>query len=103
LKEESLALVSNRRQAPLTFSSAETFAIPATTTSERNARRWSHEARDEKRLQRLQRQLASLKLLIVDELCYVPLSPIGAELLFEACTTQRGECMAMMLSAAQLL
>ena len=42
-----------------------------------------HEARDEKRLQRLQRQLASLKLLIVDELGYVPLSPTGAELLFE--------------------
>jgi DNA replication protein DnaC len=42
-----------------------------------------HEARDEKRLQRLQRQLAGLKLLIVDELGYVPLSPIGAELLFE--------------------
>ena len=42
-----------------------------------------HEARDEKRLQRMQRQLASLKLLIVDELGYVPLSPTGAELLFE--------------------
>jgi DNA replication protein DnaC len=42
-----------------------------------------HEAKDEKRLQRLQRQLAGLKLLIVDELGYVPLSPIGAELLFE--------------------
>jgi DNA replication protein DnaC len=42
-----------------------------------------HEARDEKRLQRLQRQFAGLKLLIVDELGYVPLSPTGAELLFE--------------------
>jgi DNA replication protein DnaC len=42
-----------------------------------------HEARDEKRLQRLERQLAGLKLLIVDELGYVPLSPTGAELLFE--------------------
>jgi len=42
-----------------------------------------HEARDEKRLLRLQRQLASYKLLIVDELGYVPLSPTGAELLFE--------------------
>ena len=41
------------------------------------------EARDEKRLLRLQRQLASHKLLIVDELGYVPLSQIGAELLFE--------------------
>jgi len=41
------------------------------------------EARDEKRLRRLQRQLASYKLLIIDELGYVPLSPTGAELLFE--------------------
>jgi DNA replication protein DnaC len=42
-----------------------------------------HEARDEKRLLRLQRQLGGYKLLIVDELGYVPLSPTGAELLFE--------------------
>ncbi len=41
------------------------------------------EARDEKRLLRLQRQLASHKLLIIDELGYVPLSQTGAELLFE--------------------
>jgi hypothetical protein len=41
------------------------------------------EARDEKRLLRLQRQLAGYKLLIVDELGYVPLSTTGAELLFE--------------------
>ncbi len=41
------------------------------------------EARDEKRLLRLQRQLASHKLLIVDELGYAPLSQTGAELLFE--------------------
>ncbi len=41
------------------------------------------EARDEKRLLRLQRQLAGYKLLIIDELGYVPLSAIGAELLFE--------------------
>lgn len=41
------------------------------------------EARDEKRLLRLQRQLASYKLLIIDELGYVPLSQTGAELLFE--------------------
>jgi DNA replication protein DnaC len=42
-----------------------------------------HEARDEKLLLRLQHQLAGYKLLIVDELGYVPLSPTGAELLFE--------------------
>src|SRR5260221_3535299 len=41
------------------------------------------EARDEKRLLRLQRQLAACKLLIIDELGYVPLSTTGAELLFE--------------------
>lgn len=41
------------------------------------------EARDEKRLLRFQRQLAGYKLLIIDELGYVPLSPTGAELLFE--------------------
>ncbi|MCE3249257.1 MAG: ATP-binding protein [Geminicoccaceae bacterium] len=42
------------------------------------------EARDEKRLLRLQAQLQSVRLLIVDELGYVPLSQIGAELLFGA-------------------
>ena len=41
------------------------------------------EARDEKRLLRLQRQFAGYKLLIIDELGYVPLSQTGAELLFE--------------------
>ena len=41
------------------------------------------EARDEKRLLRLQRQLATCKLLIIDELGYVPFSQTGAELLFE--------------------
>jgi DNA replication protein DnaC len=41
------------------------------------------EARDERRLLKLQRDLAAVKLLIVDEHGYVPLSPTGAELLFE--------------------
>jgi DNA replication protein DnaC len=41
------------------------------------------EARDERRLLKLQNQLQACKLLIVDELGYVPLSPTGAELLFE--------------------
>ena len=41
------------------------------------------EARDDKQLLRLQKQLAKYKLLIIDELGYVPLSPTGAELLFE--------------------
>jgi DNA replication protein DnaC len=41
------------------------------------------EARDNRQLTRLQAQLAAVKLLIIDELGYVPLSPTGAELLFE--------------------
>ena len=41
------------------------------------------EARDERRLLILQRQLSRLNLLIVDELGFVPLSRTGAELLFE--------------------
>ena len=41
------------------------------------------EARDERRLLRLQKQLAGVKLMIIDELSFVPLSKTGAELLFE--------------------
>ena len=41
------------------------------------------EARDDKRLLRVQKQLAKQDLLIVDELGYVPLSKTSAELLFE--------------------
>jgi len=41
------------------------------------------EARDERRLLKLQAQLQAVKLLIVDELGYVPLSRTGAELLFD--------------------
>lgn len=41
------------------------------------------EARDERRLLKQQRDLQAVQLLIVDELGYVPLSPTGAELLFE--------------------
>ena len=41
------------------------------------------EARDDRRLLNLQRQLARLKLLIIDELGFVPRSTTGAELLFE--------------------
>ena len=42
------------------------------------------EARDERRLLNLQRQLSLLCLLIIDELGFVPLSPTRAELIFEA-------------------
>ena len=41
------------------------------------------EARDERRLLRLQKQMVSQKLLIIDEFGFVPLSKTGAELLFE--------------------
>jgi len=41
------------------------------------------EAQDERKLQRLQKQLTSQNLLIIDELGFVPLSKSGAELLFE--------------------
>ena len=41
------------------------------------------EARDERRLLNLQRQLARFRLLIIDELGFVPRSTTGAELLFE--------------------
>ena len=41
------------------------------------------EARDERRLLNLQRQLSRLSLLLIDELGFVPLSRTGAELLFE--------------------
>ncbi len=41
------------------------------------------EARDDKQLLRIQKSLVSYKLLIIDELGFVPLSKTGAELLFE--------------------
>jgi len=41
------------------------------------------EAADGRHLQRLQKQLVSQDLLIIDELGFVPLSKTGAELLFE--------------------
>jgi DNA replication protein DnaC len=49
------------------------------------------EARDERRLLKLQRDLQAVKLLIIDELGCVPLSPTGAELLFET-FSRRHEC-----------
>jgi DNA replication protein DnaC len=48
------------------------------------------EARDQRRLLQLQKRLAGLKLLIIDELGFVPLSKTGAELLF-AVFSQRYE------------
>ena len=41
------------------------------------------EARDERRLRALQKHLNTVKLLVVDELGYVPFTAAGAELLFD--------------------
>ena len=41
------------------------------------------EARDERRLRTLQKHLNTVKLLIIDELGYVPFTAVGSELLFE--------------------
>ena len=41
------------------------------------------EARNERTLKRLQKHLAQVKLLIIDELGYVPFTAVGSELLFE--------------------
>jgi IstB-like ATP binding protein len=43
----------------------------------------SWKARDERRLRALQKHLNTVKLLIVDELGYVPFTAVGSELLFE--------------------
>jgi DNA replication protein DnaC len=45
------------------------------------------EAREERNLLRLKKQLARLDLLILDELGYVPASKVGAELLFDVIST----------------
>ncbi len=55
-------------------------------------------ARDEKKLLRFQKQIASYELLIVDELGFVPLSKTGAELLFEM-LSQRYERSATMVTS----
>jgi DNA replication protein DnaC len=41
------------------------------------------EARDERKLRRVQKHMAAVKLLIIDELGYVPFTAVGSELLFE--------------------
>jgi len=56
------------------------------------------EARDERRLLRLQKQLVRCKLLIIDELGFVPLSKTGAELLFET-ISQRYEQGAILITS----
>ena len=56
---------------------------PPLTPAGANCRTTDIEAADERRLQRLQKLMASQDLLIIDELGFVPLSKTGAELLFE--------------------
>ena len=56
------------------------------------------EARDERRLLRVQKQMAGYKLLIIDELGFVPLSKTGAELLFEL-ISQRYERGSIMITS----
>ena len=56
------------------------------------------EARDERRLLRLQKQFANHTLLIIDELGFVPLSKTGAELLFEL-VSQRYERAAVLITS----
>ena len=56
------------------------------------------EARDERRLLRLQKQMVGYKLLIIDELGFVPLSKTGAELLFEL-ISQRYERSATLITS----
>ncbi len=50
------------------------------------------EARDERRLLNLQRQLARLRLLIIEERGFVPRSTTGAELVFEVFSQRYGRC-----------
>lgn len=45
------------------------------------------EAREERELQRVRKQLSKLDLLILDELGYVPASKVGSELLFDVIST----------------
>ena len=50
------------------------------------------EAADERRLQRLQKTLASQDLLIIDELGFVPLSKTGADPMRRCCSTWTASC-----------
>jgi len=56
------------------------------------------EARDERRLLRTQKQIANVKLLIIDELGFVPLSKTGAELLFELISQRYERCATLITS-----
>jgi DNA replication protein DnaC len=60
------------------------------------------EARDERRLRALQKHLNTVKLLIIDELGYVPVTAVGSELLFEV-FSQRYERGATMVTSNLLV
>ncbi len=51
---------------------------------------------EERRLQRLQKQLQRLQVLVLDELGYVPFTKTGAELLFEATPSRGGEMITLL-------
>jgi len=60
------------------------------------------EARDDKKLLRFRKQIASYELLIVDELGFVPLSKTGAELLFELLSQRYGRLYARVYGRRRL-
>ena len=76
------SLVSRARQAARTDLEAQRGLSVGFTTAASLVHELI-EARDERRLLNLQKKLARLKLLIIDELGFVPLSKTGAEFLFE--------------------
>jgi len=75
----------NREDSPLTGprSSRVSARPPCPLYNRLGAGQRTDRSRDEKHLLRFQKLMASYELLIVDELGFVPLSKIGAELLFE--------------------
>ncbi len=85
-RENVIALAIAAPAKPISPSARPGTLVRKASPSALSRRRLVHElieARDEKRLLRFQKQLAKYKLLIIDELGFVPLSKTGAELLFE--------------------
>jgi len=78
-----LGLAACQKGLKVRFTTAAAFAIGLERMATDGSLHELVEAVDERRLQRLQKILASQDLLIIDELGFVPLSKTGAELLFE--------------------